>query len=391
MSISDHARANFQTLLRAANSGDLALMECTDVTTGEPRFVICAVGRDHGELVFTPVVAIAQTAKPEATTTALEVDEGRFVDINGMEQWITIRGAKRDNPVLLILHGGPGFPMSFLAPMYAEWEQKFTVVQWDQPATGATLLRQEGRSSGPLTIERYASDGIAVTEWLQRHLGQEKILLLGTSWGGILGVEMVQRRPDLYAGYIGAAQPVGSDGARRGYQMALDAARSRGDAEAVTALERVGPPPYDNFEAFMVRQQYSNPPAVPATAGETRASAEMLEIMMKPAPGARYNAALPIPEGYDGGFMAAQQATWREAWSWEARDAGLTFQVPIYLFQGEVDMNTPTSAARDYFDEITAPRKVFEVVPGAGHTIILFHREILALLERHVLAERPDA
>ena len=46
MSIPDHARANFQTLLRAANSGDLALMECTDVATGEPRYVICAVGRD---------------------------------------------------------------------------------------------------------------------------------------------------------------------------------------------------------------------------------------------------------------------------------------------------------------------------------------------------------
>ena len=54
MSIPDHARANFQTLLRAANSGDLALMECTDVATGEPRYVICAVGRDDGEFVFTP-------------------------------------------------------------------------------------------------------------------------------------------------------------------------------------------------------------------------------------------------------------------------------------------------------------------------------------------------
>ena len=54
MSIPDHARANFQTLLRAANSGDLALMECTDVATGEPRYVICAVGRDGGEHVFTP-------------------------------------------------------------------------------------------------------------------------------------------------------------------------------------------------------------------------------------------------------------------------------------------------------------------------------------------------
>ena len=52
--IPDHARANFQTLLRAAESGDLALMECTEGATGEIRYVICAVGRDNGDYVFTP-------------------------------------------------------------------------------------------------------------------------------------------------------------------------------------------------------------------------------------------------------------------------------------------------------------------------------------------------
>ena len=54
MSIPDHARTNFQTLLRAAAAGDLALVECADVATGEPRYVICAVGRDDGDYVLTP-------------------------------------------------------------------------------------------------------------------------------------------------------------------------------------------------------------------------------------------------------------------------------------------------------------------------------------------------
>jgi hypothetical protein len=54
MSIPDHARTNFQNLLRAAEDGNLALMECADAATHEPRYVICAVGRDHGEYVFTP-------------------------------------------------------------------------------------------------------------------------------------------------------------------------------------------------------------------------------------------------------------------------------------------------------------------------------------------------
>ena len=54
MSIPDHARVNFQTLLRAAAAGDLALVECADAATGETRYVICAVARDDGDHVLTP-------------------------------------------------------------------------------------------------------------------------------------------------------------------------------------------------------------------------------------------------------------------------------------------------------------------------------------------------
>ena len=54
MRIPEYARANFQTLLRAAGDGNLALMECTDATTGEPRYVVCAVGRDVADFLFTP-------------------------------------------------------------------------------------------------------------------------------------------------------------------------------------------------------------------------------------------------------------------------------------------------------------------------------------------------
>lgn len=73
MSIPDHATANFQTLLRAAADGNLALMECADAATGETRYVICAVGRDGGEFVVTPFGHLAdgdpfeQYRPPEAT------------------------------------------------------------------------------------------------------------------------------------------------------------------------------------------------------------------------------------------------------------------------------------------------------------------------------------
>ena len=66
MSIPEHAQANFQTLLRAAEKGDLALMECADALTGETRYVICAVGREGSDLLFTPFGHLADGNPYEA-------------------------------------------------------------------------------------------------------------------------------------------------------------------------------------------------------------------------------------------------------------------------------------------------------------------------------------
>src|ERR1700759_3826634 len=92
----------------------------------------------------------AHAAEPEA------IDEGLFVDINGQPQWITVRGRDRRNPVLLLLHGGPGIAMSTRAPLFADWERDFTLVQWDQPGGGATFARNGPDGTGPLTIPRFA-------------------------------------------------------------------------------------------------------------------------------------------------------------------------------------------------------------------------------------------
>jgi hypothetical protein len=60
MAIPDHHLKNFQTLMRAAEDGNLALMECRDAVTGEKRFVLCGVGRDGNDYVMTPFGHLAE-------------------------------------------------------------------------------------------------------------------------------------------------------------------------------------------------------------------------------------------------------------------------------------------------------------------------------------------
>jgi pimeloyl-ACP methyl ester carboxylesterase len=209
---------------------------------------------------------------------------------------------------------------------------------------------------------------------------------MGISWGTMLGVMMVQQRPDLFAAWVGASQVVsGTEGGKLGYDLALKAARERGDTAGVAMLERVGPPPYARFEDFLVRQTYSNPPGLPPSPAETAANAVRAKILSAPpAADAHYIAHGLPPYDFMKVFMATQQATFAETWAWEARDYGYDFRVPVFVFQGEYDINAPLSLARAWFGRVHAPTKGFEVIAGSGHNTFAFSDQLLALLDKDV-------
>src|SRR5262245_50412884 len=74
------------------------------------------------------------------------VDEAFFTKIGGIDQWIAIRGQNRENPVILLLHGGPGIALSPMPRDFLwSWSETFTVVLWDQRGAGKTFGR-----SGPV-------------------------------------------------------------------------------------------------------------------------------------------------------------------------------------------------------------------------------------------------
>src|SRR6187402_944500 len=131
------------------------------------------------------------------------VQEGTFVDIGGIKQWIQIRGEDRDNPVLLFVHGGPGGTTLPISSGWRPWEKHFTVVRWDQRGAGRTYGAAEEDALAPtMTIERMMQDGIELAEYLRSHLHKDRIILVGHSWGSFLGIHIVKQRPDLFYAYV---------------------------------------------------------------------------------------------------------------------------------------------------------------------------------------------
>src|SRR5690242_2175935 len=136
----------------------------------------------------------------------LAVDEGLFLDIAGQPQWVTIRGRDAANPVLMIVTGA-GAAFSPLAPVFAPWEARFTVVQWDQPRAGATLAKTPD-DPRPFTYERLAADGCEVAAQVCARLGVETLALFAISGGTITAMHMIRRRPELFSAYVANGQVV---------------------------------------------------------------------------------------------------------------------------------------------------------------------------------------
>ena len=190
----------------------------------------------------TEATAIIATARKIVTPNGIELLER--VRIGGIDQWVSIRGADRRNPVLLHIHGGPGYvsiPMSWW--FGRGWEEYFTVVQWDQRAAGKTHLLTDPDSIKPtLTREQMVADTEEMASWVRKKLGKNKIFVLGHSWGSFLGLQLAQRHPEWLHAYIGVSQLIdGPENERRNWRFAIDAARRAGNAEAVRELETIAP------------------------------------------------------------------------------------------------------------------------------------------------------
>jgi len=305
-----------------------------------------------------------QIADSTVIDSSKGVDEGMFVKIGGINQWVFIRGQDRDSPVILLLHGGPGVATSpYPRTTLFSWTKDFTLAQWDQRGTGKTYGR-----SGPLdssvTIDRMAQDGLELSEFLRARFHKQKIILLGLSWGSILGVHMSKARPDLFYAYVGTGQMVSErDGEPIVYRQVLDEARARNDQAAIAELEKIGPPPYDSQAKLGVQRKWSQ-----AYEPGGQSGWDILEMALFES-----DATLHDLRDYARGIVDSQNHFFGTDMSGplssvDLRTLGKDFAVPTFVFQGADDDIAPVSLAKAYVGEITSPQKKFVAIAGAGHT-----------------------
>lgn len=324
-------------------------------------------------LLLSPLSASAQSKTAEKSIGPNQtIQEEKFIEINGIEQWVTIKG-NLSKPAILFTHGGPGSPISpYSDNLYKEFEKDFIIVQWDQRGSGRTFgrsappeLTPEYLQANPLTLDQMANDGVVLTQYLLKHLGKRKLILFGTSWGSALGVKIVTRQPELFYAYVGHSQIVTPGIDQVLYDKLYKIAESKSDKDALDVLNAIGKPPYDRAkktgQLLRIVKKYEKAASEPAP-----------EDWFVESPA--YNNEKDSQNRADGDDYSFVNYTGDSKLGVASMSAGIDlmrdnaeFKVPVYLIQGNEDILTPKQASEKYFSHIKAPQKKYYLLAKTAH------------------------
>jgi pimeloyl-ACP methyl ester carboxylesterase len=319
----------------------------------------------------------SEAEKALVIATPNGIDEAMFASINGREQWIAIRGRDRRNPILLILHGGPGFSTYPAIPMLLPFERDYVVVHWDQPLSGRSYSRRQVEAD--LTAERVVADGIAVAEFLESRFNVDRIVLLGWSWGSFLGIEMAKRRPDLFVAFVGTGQIVNMKaGDETVYAQLVEQAAARADQRALDELRSVAPP----FES-MTDLQLLRGVAMRYEGTDAAFFRDMLLFAPRFSLGDLRNWLAGIQASNDH-FVGADLQGELEDIRLDAEETNL--DVPVLVIHGSEDYWVPLGAARSYVDALSAPAKDFVAIDGGHFAFMLQSDEFVQIMNERLAA-----
>ncbi|MEO8356653.1 MAG: alpha/beta hydrolase [Chloroflexota bacterium] len=292
------------------------------------------------------------------------------VQLGGVDQWLIIRGEDVNKPVLLFLSGGPGASEAARVLRFnQELEKHFVVVIWEQRGCGKSYPSLNPKAD--LTVEQYASDTIELTEMLRVRFDEQKIYLVGHSWGTIFGVAAVQARPDLFHAYVGTSQMVDVlETDQVIYDMVMEDSRDMGDTQFVKTLEAQGAPPYlvkSPIQPYstLFGREYSLYEFPNIKSEEYRRDGDILLLMLKQPEYGWLDRVY-----YLLGLMNTFNVVYPQLQELDFRIDAARFDLPVYQMLGRHDMNNPYQIPEEYFNLLQAPSKQLYFFEDSGHGMI---------------------
>jgi pimeloyl-ACP methyl ester carboxylesterase len=300
-----------------------------------------------------------------------------FVEINGVKMGMIIESKDILNPVLLFVHGGPGMPEYFLTEDYLTGlEDYFTVVYWDQ--RGAGLSYNSNIDKSTISTDQYIDDTIAVTEYLQKRFGQDKIYLMAHSWGTYFGIQAVQKAPQLYNAYIGVGQVTNQDESeKQAYKYMLDYYSKAGDAKTLKKLKENN---YMSDEYYKIRDDIMHRSGIGTTHDMKSVARGIFLASLK---NREYTFAEKI-NLWRGKLLLNKniQLKMKD----DLRKTVTKLEVPTYFLSGAFDYTVNYKMTEEYLKQIEAPIKGFYLFKNSAHSPIFEEpNKVTQIIENDIL------
>ena len=286
------------------------------------------------------------------------------ITLGKLEQWIFIRGVDQSNPVLIFLHGGPGASapgMPSSRHLDAELIKHYTVVHWDQRGAGKSYDSDIPLAS--MTMDRFVEDCKELIDYVRKRFNVEKVFLVAHSSGTVTGIRTAHRYPEKIHAYVGVGQIIHDhEQIRLAYDFIVDEARKAGDAKIQSAINAIGPPPYENPKKLYKMQNY-----VFRFGGVIHENSikQIGGLMMSFLTSPEYSISDGINSLMMKGLFFSVSAMWDEINDIDIAKEVRSIKVPVYFFEGKYDRATPTVLVKEFYDGLDAAK---------GKKLIIFEK-----------------
>lgn len=296
----------------------------------------------------------------EGTSVFGSIAEEEWVEVNGLQQWTLTRGRDRDNPVLLVLHGGPGAgEFAWFRAYNNNLEDEFVVVHWDQRGAGKSF--DPDTPAETMNLPQFIADIDVVVDHLLAKFGRERVVILGHSWGSLLGTTYTAAHPDKVSAYVGTGQVADmTDNESVSYEFALAEAIRLQHQQAIEELTQIGSPPY-SVEATLIQRRW----LTEFGGGLTRDGRSQLSLARDALATPEFN--LLDLAALVRSALFSMDHLWDQIGGINLDQTYLSFEVPVFFVLGRHDYQTPSVLAEAYFNRLTAPGKELFYFENSAH------------------------
>lgn len=296
------------------------------------------------------------------------VDEGIYLTLGGQDQYVLLRGMNKENPVIIYLHGGPSSPDTCTTYGFTDYLiEEYTIIAWDQRGCGRTYFHniENDADNATASFEQAKADLDDLVDYALERFGKEQVIILGHSYGTILGSEYALEHPDKVSAYIGVAQVV-----------SLEKTDIYSYEDALLQAEKAGGDTSELEEAF-ARFQNSG-----SLADMMRL--RMLTAKYHPADVSDKSIFIAIASPYFGvedfkwfckqfgdmnEYFDLNRQLFAYTLAFDAYENGTVYEMPVYLISGTCDWVCPVDSVREYAEAVMAPDVRMELIEGCGHNL----------------------